>query len=170
MTNLTEKFLNVEIDESKLYYFKQKMSEEIEIGSPFSLNMVRAIDGTYLDCFLIEEVLAEVPSYEQWQEKSEENTKLKEQINKCCLDAINRGTANTVKAIKEFGMPERIKELVEENTKLKELLKECRHELEGEFGIGAANLVEEIDEVLADNKIQANTVACNKIQEIEELC
>lgn len=35
-----------------------------------------------------------------------------------------------------------------ENQKLKELLKECRDELEGEFGIGAAKLVEEIDEVL----------------------
>lgn len=35
-----------------------------------------------------------------------------------------------------------------ENAQLKELLKECRYELDGEFGIGAANLVEEIDEVL----------------------
>ena len=54
-----------------------------------------------------------------------QNAQLKEQINKCYLDAINRGTANTVKAVKEFGMPERIKELVEQNAHLKELLKEC---------------------------------------------
>lgn len=54
-----------------------------------------------------------------------QNAQLKEQINKCYLDAINRGTANAVKAVKEFGMPERIKELVEQNAQLKELLKEC---------------------------------------------
>ena len=74
--------------------------------------------------------LSPVPSYEQWQAKLEENTNLKEQINKCCMDAINRGTANAVKAVKEFGMPERIKELVEQNAQLKELLKECRDEIE----------------------------------------
>lgn len=53
----------------------------------------------------------------------EQNAQLKEQINKCYLDAINRGTANAVKAVKEFGMPERIKELVEQNAQLKELLR-----------------------------------------------
>lgn len=34
------------------------------------------------------------------------------------------------------------------NLRLIKLLKDCRDELDGEFGIGAANLVEEIDEVL----------------------
>lgn len=34
------------------------------------------------------------------------------------------------------------------NLRLIKLLKDCRDELEEEFGIGAANLVEEIDEVL----------------------
>ena len=83
MTDLTEQFNNDEIDESKLYYFKQKMSEEIEIGHPFALNMVRAMDDTYLDWFLIDKVLAPVPSYEEWQEKLEENTKLKELLKEC---------------------------------------------------------------------------------------
>ena len=55
-----------------------------------------------------------------------ENAQLKEQINKYYLDAINRGTANAVKAVKEFGMPERIKELVEQNAQLKDLLKRAR--------------------------------------------
>ena len=73
----------------------------------------------------IKQVLAPVPSYDEWQAKLEENAQLKEQINKCCLDAINRGTANAVKAVKEFGMPERIEELVKQNAHLKELLKEC---------------------------------------------
>jgi hypothetical protein len=38
--------------------------------------------------------------------------------------------------------------LAEQNAQLKDLLKECRAELDGEFGIGAAKLVEKIDEVL----------------------
>ena len=66
-----------------------------------------------------------VQSYDEWQAKLEQNAQLKEQINKCYLDAINRGTANTVKAVKEFGMPERIEELVKQNAQLKEMLKEC---------------------------------------------
>ena len=87
----------------------------------------------------IVEVLAEVPDYVEWRNIIncaceeheankrfiEENAQLKEQINKYYLDAINRGTANAVKAVKEFGMPERIKELVKQNAKLRELLKEC---------------------------------------------
>jgi len=83
MTDLTEQFNNDEIDESKLYYFKQKMSEEIEIGHPFALNMVRAMDDTYLDLFLIDKVLSPVPSYDEWQAKLEENDKLKELLKEC---------------------------------------------------------------------------------------
>lgn len=66
MTDLTEQFNNDKLDDSKLYYFKQKMSEEIEVGRPFALNMVRAMDDTYLDWFLIDKVLAPVPSYNEW--------------------------------------------------------------------------------------------------------
>lgn len=79
-------------------------------------------------------IIEQVPSYDEWLEKTkslkvlaeayckekQQNAQLKEQINKCYLDAINRGTANTVKAVKEFGMPERIEELVKENAQLKE--------------------------------------------------
>lgn len=88
----------------------------------------------------IVEVIALVPTFDELQNMNkavnecmaaniklvEQNKQLKEQINKWCLDAINRGTANTVKAVKEFGIPERIKELVEQNAQLKELLKECQ--------------------------------------------
>ena len=83
MTDLTEQFNNDEIDESKLYYFKQKMSEEIEVGRPFALNMVRAMDEIYLDWFLIDKVLAPVPSYEEWQAELEENIKLRELLKEC---------------------------------------------------------------------------------------
>lgn len=57
---------------------------------------------------------------EAYEQVKEENAQLKEQINKYFLDAINRGTANAVKAVKEFGMPERIEELVKQNKELKE--------------------------------------------------
>lgn len=111
-----------------------------------------------------------VPSYEEWKDlKSKlqlketaydfdtarleaENAQLKEQINKCCLDAINRGTANAVKAVKEFGMPERIEELVKQNKQLKELLKECFEYIDWTDGTGSPisqqKLLDKIDEVL----------------------
>lgn len=84
------------------------------------------------------------------KELKEQNAQLKEQINKCFLDVINRGTANTVKAVKEFGMPERIKELVEQNAQLKELLKECKMPLEvyNEMFGNKAEILQKIDEVL----------------------
>ena len=88
----------------------------------------------------IQQIIAPVPSYDELQNMNEavnecmaaniklveQNKQLKEQINKYYLDVINRGTANAVKAVKEFGMPERIKELVEQNAQLKELLKRAR--------------------------------------------
>ena len=62
---LTEKFMNDELDD-RLYYFTQKMSQDnVEIGHSFAFNMVRADDGEYLDWFLIHEVLAPVPTYDQ---------------------------------------------------------------------------------------------------------
>ena len=189
MTDLTEQFNNDELDENKLYYFKQKMSEEIEVGRPFALNMVRAMDDTYLDWFLIDKVLAPVPSYEELVKLKEElkdfeyehkqyamsyedtfckletarkeNKQLKEQINKYILDSINRGTANAVTAVKEFGMPERIEELVKQNTKLKELLKECREHLitykrddlnKGYVVYDGSYLIDKIIQVLGEDK------------------
>ena len=63
---LTEKFMNDELDD-RLYYFTQKMSQDnVEIGHSFAFNMVRADDGEYLDWFLIHEVLAPVPEYNQF--------------------------------------------------------------------------------------------------------
>ena len=68
------------------------------------------------------------------------------------------------------------KKLHEENTKLKELLKrvvnatDFRHEIKIASVVDYRvwyNIANEINQLLADNKIQANTVACNKIQENE---
>ncbi|MBO7735286.1 MAG: hypothetical protein J6S67_22160 [Methanobrevibacter sp.] len=64
-----------------------------------------------------------------------------------------------------------------ENTKLKELLKECREHFitykrddldKGYVVYDGSYLIAKISQVLANNQIQANTVACNKIQENEE--
>lgn len=82
-----------------------------------------------------------MPSYKQWQEKLEENARLKEQINKCCIDAINRGTANTVKAVKEFGMPERIEELVKQNAQLKKQLMASNNWVKAFYAYEKSNFV-----------------------------
>lgn len=146
MTDLTEQWKKGELTEG-WYWVKNVTWSEC-------INMLYNWSDTFLDGDVpvdndkIIEVLAPVPSYEEWKDlKSklqlkdtaydfdtarleEENAQLKEQINKYYLDAINRGTANAVKAVKEFGMPERIKELVEQNAQLKELLRECKEPLE----------------------------------------
>lgn len=56
---------------------------------------------------------------------------------------------------------------VEENAKLKELLKECRNKWVCYKPYDRDQLLKRIDKILANNQIQANTVACNKIQENE---
>lgn len=109
---LTEQWKKGELPEG-FYYAKCPWCDEVDI---------RYIHNGVDD---YEDIIMPVPTYEEWKALNEQNAQPKEQINKCYLDAINRGTANAVKAVKEFGMPERIKELVEQNTQLKELLKEC---------------------------------------------
>lgn len=85
------------------------MSEEIEIGHPFSLNMVRAMDDTYLDWFLIDKVLAPVPSYEEWKASEKYNKHLEEVIK--VYERKDKLATETSIAYNE---------LLEENEKLKE--------------------------------------------------
>lgn len=108
---LTEQFLDDELDDSKLYYFKQKMSEEIEVGKPFALNMVRAMDETYLDWFLIDKILAPVPSYEEWKTSEKYNKHLEEVIK--VYERKDKQATETSIAYNE---------LAEENAKLKEII------------------------------------------------
>lgn len=124
MTDLTEQFSNNEIDESKLYYFKQKMSEEIEIGHPFSLNMVRAMDDTYLDWFLIEKVLAPVPSYEEWLEKTKSLKVLAEEYCKEKEENAELKTEYEKECHRADELEDSYWKEVDKNKKLKELLKE----------------------------------------------
>lgn len=81
---LTEKFMNDELDD-RLYYFTQKMSQDnVEIGHSFAFNMVRADDGEYLDWFLIHEVLAPVPDYTEWKQTEEQIQNLQRMVEQEC--------------------------------------------------------------------------------------
>ena len=94
---LTEKFMNNELDD-RLYYFTQKISQDnVEIGHSFEFNMVRADDGEYLDCFLIHEVLAPVPSYE-------EDKKLKDQLADLSkkVERLQKSLAIATKALNDI--------------------------------------------------------------------
>ena len=116
MTDLTEQFNNDEIDESKLYYFKQKMSEEIEIGHPFALNMVRAMDDTYLDCFLIDKVLAPVPSFKEMQANQKWIKSLEEKIK--IYERKDKQATETSIAYNELAKEnEELKEIIERHKK-----------------------------------------------------
>lgn len=127
MTDLTEQFNNDELDDEKLYYFRQKMSEEIEVGSPFALNMVRATDGTYLDWFLIDKVLAPVPIFEEYQQLKEYERIVTSYNMKPIDYDIACETVNK--------LLDKKKVLKEENAQLKELLRECGNSLEEQSNV-----------------------------------
>ena len=78
MTDLTDKLKKGELPEG-FYYFKLP-NGETDTGKDFGLAiLLMCEDGDKI------EVLSEVPSYEQWQAKLEENTKLKELLKECEL-------------------------------------------------------------------------------------
>lgn len=105
MTNLTEKWKKGELPEG-MYYFKLPNGETMA-GTDYCL-------ATYLltkdsnRC----EVLAEVPSFEQWKSSDKLILTLMDNIKEKS-DLLQRAMVKNV-------------ELKEENTKLKELLKECK--------------------------------------------
>ena len=144
MTNLTEQWKKGELP-SGMYYIEFKdgciAKDVYAFGSWGNINE-----------HFLKQVLAPVPSYEEWQLASE-------QLNK-------NGVWYTERSYKELKKEKRalevlvgnrdntIQELREENQKLKELLKECKDELEGfdnisEWNeIGRGKLLTKIDEVL----------------------
>ena len=160
--DLTEQWKKGELPEGH-YYVKDGENMIAEYLDGYFYN-----DGNPMTSFSggVDEVIAPVPSYDELQNMNkavnecmaaniklvEQNKQLKEQINKWYLDAINRGTANAVKAVKEFGMPKRIEELVEENAKLKELLKECFIAInEGSYW-DRCDVLPKIDQALGEDK------------------
>lgn len=88
-----------------------------------------------------QEIVAEVPTFDEYQ--------------KLLSDQLAKNEGVEINA-----------ELEAENKELKELLDDCRIELYY-WNDKDCELIVRINQVLADNKIQANTVACNKIQENE---
>ena len=73
------------------------------------------LDDHYYDSDEISEVLAPVPSYEEWQTSEKYNKRLEEVIR--VYERKDKQATETIIAYNE---------LLEENTKLKELLRECR--------------------------------------------
>lgn len=84
-----------------------------------------------------ERIVEQVPSYNEW-----------DKLNNACHNLEKETACLTVDIVK-----------------LKELLKECRDKWVCYKPYDRDQLLKRIDKILANNKIQANTVACNKIQE-----
>ena len=133
MTDLTEQWKKGELKKNK-YWVKYKngkidtweLSEGITIESKPE----------------IIEVLAPVPSYEEWQAKLEENARLKERN-----DNLNSRDINLCRIANGIR---------DENFALKELLKECRHIIEIEKDFASCHFEKHIlDDLLTkiDNAI-----------------
>lgn len=119
-----------------------------------------------------QEVFCKVPSYDEWQDikkynkaareiintQAEENKNLKEELQNQAKKETQRIKLMT--RLNDVNNENHALEI--ENTKLKELLKQAKKILKNE---GFYIISQEIDQVLVNNQIQTNTVACNKIQE-----
>ena len=140
---LTDKLKKGELPDNHHYYFKLPKSKEYEVGNTFCLETLRwCKDGDKI------EVLSEVPSYEEG------------------IMTKNLSERAHLEMYKARG--EKVK-LEAENAQLKELLKDCKEYFENmspDFDSHDFDeIISKINQALADNQIQANTVACNKIQE-----
>lgn len=112
MSNLTEQWEKGELPLG-MYYVKTPLG--VEIHSDYSLyryKLTRDVDSI--------EVLAPVPSYEEWQE------------------LIN----------KKYWCNARAKNLLEKNQQLKEMLKECKETIETSVWGNCSALTDQIDEVM----------------------
>ena len=69
---LTEQWKDMELEHG-LYYVRSNYNN-IFVGLPYGINMMRVIDNGCFDVDSIKEVLAPVPSYEEWK-------RLQEQLN-----------------------------------------------------------------------------------------
>lgn len=151
VTNSNTKDLTEQLHQGKLpdnhHYYFQMPNGKYEVGNTFCLETLRwCKDGDKI------KVLEEIPSYEKLQEKESQRISLMTRLN----DVNNNNHALEI-----------------ENTKLKELLMSARNYLKSYRDLyskdneDVADFIKEIDQVLVNNQIQTNTVACNKIQENE---
>lgn len=148
---------------------------------PFGWYYIKIADIVFIDFFegkvwknkkdkYIDEVLAEVPSYEQWQKHRK--TLLKTQKKNCDLEIINEQLKEYERIVASYYMKpidyetscetvnkllDEKKGLKQENTKLKELLKECEHMIIA-YSINnntftkeeIKNIISKIDQVLGE--------------------
>lgn len=107
MTDLTEQFKKGELKLGEHYYYTTIFSPTVHIQ-----NFTRDVTSSQDFKETVAEVLAPVPSYEEWQATEKRSWLVPEFDNE--IDELN----------------DTIEELQKENTKLKELLKDCRRQFE----------------------------------------
>ena len=138
MTDLTDKWKKGKLEEYKRYYCKTKWFEDVfearcyNKGAEDEWWALENEKYKYNNIYHTKniEVLAPVPSYEEWQAKLEENAQLK----KWC---------------EEFNALE----VAKENAQLKELLKECQNMIAFKHEVYEEDaLIKEIYEVLGEKK------------------
>ena len=113
MTNLTEQLATESLPEYTEFYVRKK---DGSTDTQTWLNRRHSSAVEWWNTFNITEVLAPVPSYEKWQEKLDENTKLKTENKKLC------------KKIDE--LYENIDMWAAENAEFRKLLEECKDKLD----------------------------------------
>lgn len=102
MTNLTEQLVKGTLKEYT-YYYVLRNNGKTDIKMWTNKKYSSAVD--WFNTYDVKEVLAEVPSYEEWQRIFHYASKYEHEYTSCAMDYEN---------------------LKKENTKLKELLKESR--------------------------------------------
>ena len=140
MTDLTEKWKNKKLELHKSYYCQNKKGD-VCIATLMNDNTLYSQElGGNLN-FEYWEVLAPVPSYEEWKELKEASDGLSNLMFKSLMNRF-------IKADEER------ERLAEENQQLKELLKECREKLDwlnGGYVVWGGELTDFIEEI--DNAI-----------------
>ncbi len=118
MTDLTEKWKKGELPDG-WYYVQLKEGVYADNVKSIIMDYYTEFSDFMKHPYLIEQVLAPVPSYDEWQASEKYNKHLEEVIK--IYERKDKQATETSIAYNE---------LAEENTKLKELLKECKDEID----------------------------------------
>lgn len=129
MTNLNEQLATHSLPEYTEFYVRKK---DGSTDTQTWLNRRHSSAIEWWNTYNITEVLAPVPSYEEWQRIFHYASKYEHEYTSCAMDYEN---------------------LKQENTKLKELLKECKYELRGcytDIGWEDQSLINKINKALGE--------------------
>lgn len=145
MTNLTEQWKKDKLKDGFYYVAIDEpfMPKKVEIIEFYKTGFETDMDSNYMH-----EVLAEVPSYEQWQEYKNANDSMFDTIKMLNKDNFKLEKENT--KLKKWCEEFNALDVAKEKTKLKELLKECADEFESYLDSGAEGMAKAIREVLKD--------------------